>query len=86
MNKEELLKKYGLEEPFDSWKKLKKKAVLVRNPETGNIVTVHFGDKRYEDYTQHKDKKRRASFRARHKCSERKDKITASYWACKELW
>jgi len=26
---------------------------------------------------------RRASFRARHNCSEKKDKTSAGYWACK---
>lgn len=86
MNYKELLKKYGLEKPFKSWKPEKKKAVFVRNPETGNIKTIHYGDKNYEDFTQHKDKKRRASFRARHKCDEAKDKTTARFWACKDLW
>ena len=31
------------------------------------IKTTQFGDSRYEDYTQHKDKKRRDKYRARHK-------------------
>ena len=28
----------------------------------------------------------RKSFRARHKCDQKKSKLTASYWACKDLW
>ena len=28
----------------------------------------------------------RKSFRARHKCSQAKSKLTARYWACKNLW
>lgn len=87
MNKGELIKKYGLEKPFDSWRKGKKKAVLVKNPKTGNIKTIHFGAKGYEDFTMHKDKKRRASFRARHRCdTDKPNKLTARYWACEELW
>lgn len=31
------------------------------------IKTTQFGDSRYEDYTQHKDKKRRDKYRLRHK-------------------
>jgi len=29
---------------------------------------------------------RRKSFRARHKCATAKDRTTAKYWACKDLW
>ena len=31
------------------------------------IKTSQFGDNRYQDYTQHKDKKRRDKYRERHK-------------------
>jgi len=31
------------------------------------IKTTQFGDSRYEDYTQHKDKERRNKYRLRHK-------------------
>lgn len=65
---------------FDSWAKNKKKVVCVNNK------LIHFGDKRYEDFTQHKDEKRRENFRARHRCDKAKDKSTARYWACEELW
>lgn len=85
-NKKNLIKKYGLNKPFNSLKKEKKKTVFVKNPKTGNIITVHFGQKGYSDFTQHKDKKRRASFRARHKCNKKDDKTKPGYWACKELW
>ena len=39
-----------------------------------------------EDFLQHKDPKRRASFKARHKCSEKKDKLTPGWWACNYNW
>jgi hypothetical protein len=29
------------------------------------------------------DPKRKASFRARHNCDEKKDKFSAGYWACR---
>jgi hypothetical protein len=52
------------------------------------IKIVNFGHSDYEDYTQHKDKDRRSSFRKRHKCDPVKnlDKTTARYWACQYLW
>ncbi len=30
------------------------------------------------------DPKRRKSFRARHKCDQKKDKFSAGYWSCKK--
>ena len=74
-----------LEKPFPSNRNFKKLQVCVKDTE-GNIVNLHFGDKRYEDFTIHKDEKRRASFKARHRCSERNDKTTPAYWACTKLW
>ena len=78
MNKEKVCEKEGV--VFNSWAKNKKKVVCVDNK------LIHFGDKRYEDYTQHKDKDRRANFRARHNCDNAKDKSTARFWACETLW
>lgn len=39
------------------------------------IKTTNFGDSRYSDYTQHKDKERRAAYRKRHQ----KDLKTGDY-------
>ena len=33
-----------------------------------------------------KGTKRNKAFHARHNCSEKKDKFTAGYWACKHKW
>lgn len=74
-----------LEKPFPSDNPKKKRQVCVKDKK-GNVVNVHYGAKGYSDYTIHKDKKRRARFRARHKCSEKKDKTKAGFWACNELW
>ena len=74
-----------LEEPFKSNRKNKKLQVCVETKE-GKVKNIHFGDSRYEDFTQHKDKKIRESFRARFKCDDIMDKEKASFWACEELW
>jgi len=34
----------------------------------------------------HGDAGRRANFKARHNCSEKKDKLTPGYWACNWSW
>ena len=76
-----------LYKPEKSKRKNKKFMVKTKNG------IVHFGDERYEDYTQHKDKKRRESYCKRTKGIKNKkgeltykDKDTANYWARKLLW
>lgn len=59
----------------------KKRSVYVRNPKTGNVKKVNFGDKKLR--IKKSNPKRRKSFRARHKCSQKKDRTTAGYWSCK---
>ena len=59
----------------------KKYYVYVKDPKTGNIKRVTFGST--ELSVKIRDPKRRASFAARHKCAERKDKTKASYWSCR---
>ena len=58
----------------------KKRAVYVRNPKTGNVKKVNFGDKKLK--IKKSNPKRRKSFRARHKCSQKNDRTTAGYWSC----
>jgi len=76
-----------LNKPFRSKKLNKKFDVCVKDKE-GNVKKISFGDNRFKDYTQHKDKKRRTSFRARHKCDSltKKDMDTPRWWACEFLW
>jgi len=60
---------------------VKKSKVYVKDPKTGNIKKVNFGDK---NMTIKKNiPARRKSFRARHKCDQKKDKTSAGYWSCK---
>ena len=61
----------------------KKYKVYVNNPKTGNVKKVEFGDPNMK--IKRDDPARRKSFRARHKCDQKKDKTTAGYWSCK-LW
>jgi len=57
----------------------KKYYVYVKNKE-GNVVRVEFGQPGMK--IKINDEKARKSFAARHRCHERKDKTTASYWSC----
>jgi len=51
------------------------------------IRTVQFGDNRYEDYTQHKDKSRRDKYRSRHKKDlESGNYMSAGYLSYYILW
>ena len=59
---------------------VKKYKVYVKN-DKGNVVKVNFGDKNME--IRRDNPKARKSFRARHKCDQKKDKTTAGYWSCK---
>jgi len=79
--------------PFPSTRKNKKYSVYVKGV-SGNAKLIHFGDKRYQQYhdklgfykhLDHGDKKRRASYYARHGPSYGR-KNTAKYWSHKILW
>ena len=59
---------------------------VVKACQGGREGIVRFGLRGYEDYLQHHDDDRRANFKARHKCSEKKDKLTAGWWACHYNW
>lgn len=61
---------------------VKKYKVYVKN-DSGNVVKVNFGDKGLS--IKRDDPKRRSSFRARHKCSQKKDRTSAGYWSCR-MW
>lgn len=60
---------------------VKKYKVFVKDPSTGNVKKVNFGDKNME--IKRDDPERRKSFRARHDCANKKDKTKAGYWSCK---
>ena len=62
---------------------VKKYKVYVRDPKTGNIKKVNFGDKKMS--IKRDNPARRKNFRARHNCSDKKDRTTAGYWSCR-MW
>ena len=59
----------------------KKFYVYVKNNK-GNVVKVEFGDTTGLS-VKLRDPERRKSFASRHKCSTKKDKTKAGYWACR---
>lgn len=60
---------------------VKKFKVYVKDPRTGNVKKVNFGDKKLR--IKKSDPKRRKSFVARHRCNTAKDRTTARYWSCR---
>lgn len=58
-------------------------------PMYSDIQKVYFGDTRYEDYTTHKDDKRKERYIARHRSTEdwtKKGIRTAGFWSRWILW
>jgi len=68
-----------LNKPFRTPGGPKKFAVYVKTP-GGNIKKVTFGDPNLK--IRSSNKKAAKSFRARHKCTQKKDRTTAGYWSC----
>ena len=76
---------------FPSKAKNKKMSVYVMKD--GKRKLIHFGDTRYQDFTQHGDKQRRLNYLTRTAGIKNKegkltkdDKNTANYWSRKVLW
>lgn len=61
---------------------VKKFKVYVRDPKTGNVKKVNFGDKKMR--IKKSNPKRRKSFRARHNCKNPGPKTKARYWSCRK--
>lgn len=75
-------KKGPLNKPMRTPGGPKKFKVYVKTP-NGTIKTVRFGDSKASGLSIKNSSPARAkSFRARHKCSEKKDRTKAGYWAC----
>lgn len=56
---------------------------MVKACSGGEEKLIHYGAKGYGN--NYSDAARK-SFKARHKCSSATSKLTARYWACKDLW
>jgi hypothetical protein len=61
----------------------KKYYVYTINPETKKVIKISFGDVHGGLTAKVSDAQARKSFAARHKCSTKKDKTKAGYWACR---
>ena len=59
---------------------VKKFKVYVKDPKTGNVKKVNFGDPNMK--IKKSNPKRRKSFRARHNCDNPGPKTKARYWSC----
>jgi uncharacterized cupin superfamily protein len=72
-------KKVNLNKPFRTPGGPKKFAVYVKTPK-GTVKKVTFGYPGLR--VKNSNKKAAKSFRARHKCDQKKDRTKAGYWAC----
>ena len=74
-----------LEQPMmeESEPELTKYVVYVRDPKTGNVKKVNFGDKKGGLSSKINDREAAKSFAARHNCETKTDKLSAGYWACR---
>ena len=58
------------------------KKFVVKACKDGKEKIVRYGDPNMK--IKKSNPKRRKSFRARHKCDQKKDKFSAGYWSCKK--
>jgi len=61
----------------------KKYKVYVRNPKTGNIKKITYGDAKGGLKGNWNNAEARQSFATRHNCADKKDRTKAGYWACR---
>jgi hypothetical protein len=81
MAKSQSKKSMPCNRPQKSWKPAKKR--VVKACSGGKEKIIHFGA---TGYGHNYSTAARKSFRARHRCSTANDKLSARYWACKDLW
>lgn len=75
-------KKVKLNRPMRNSGSGKKYKVYVKNPKTGNVIVVYFGDLKGGLTSKINDPEARRDFVKRHKCKEKKDKTKPGYWSC----
>ena len=61
----------------------KKYKVYVRNPKTGKIKKITYGDAKGGLKGNWNSAEARKSFASRHNCKDKKDRTKAGYWACR---
>lgn len=60
----------------------KKFQVFVRDPKSGNVKKIEFGDTSGLS-VKYNNPERKKAFSSRHNCPEKTDKTTPGYWACR---
>lgn len=70
-----------LNKPMSNTDGKSKSKVYVKDPKTGNVKKVTFGQKGVK--IKKNNPERRKSFRARHKCDNPGPKTKARYWSCR---
>jgi len=76
--------------PYPSSRKDKKYMVIVRNPKTGRLKTIHFGQRGYH-HNYSEDARRRylarsSKIRDKYGRLTKDNKLSANYWSRKLLW
>ena len=83
-------KRLKLNTPYPSTRKDKKLMVLVKNPKTGRLKKIHFGDKKYKHNHSKKARsnylKRSAGIKDKNGRLTKDNKMSSNYWARKVLW
>lgn len=74
-------RKVELNKPSSNTDGKSKSKVYVKDPQTGNVKKVTFGDANMR--IKKSNPERRKSFRARHNCSNPGPKTKARYWSCR---
>lgn len=74
-------RKRELNKPFRTPNEKKKFAVYVKDPKTGKVIIVRFGDPNME--IKKDSPERRKAYRSRHNCKDANDPTTAEYWSCR---
>lgn len=73
-------RKVNLNKPFRTQGGPKKFGVYVKNPKTGKVKLIRFGDSNLS--IKANDPEKAKSFLARHKCDTKKDRTTPGWWSC----
>ena len=60
-----------------------KYVVYVKNPSTGNVKKINFGDAKGGLSSKINDRDAARNFASRHNCETKTDKTKAGYWACR---
>lgn len=61
----------------------KKYMVYVKDPKTGKVRKISFGDLKGGLTAKVSNPEARRNFASRHNCKSKKDRMTAGYWACR---